>query len=81
MRGSHSVVTAWADGPPVGLGNALSYGQLVARHEGFHMHILVAAWQALGFFDAGSCGPFTGGTATMWICADGEHRGRENWPG
>jgi GNAT superfamily N-acetyltransferase len=98
MRGSHSVVTAWADGRLVGLGNAISDGhlvvyyphllvhpdyrrrgigaeilrRLVARYEGFHMHILVADGQALGFFER--CGfERAGGTAAMWIYAGGEH--------
>ena len=37
IRGSHSVVTAWADGRLVGLGNALSDGHLVV----YYPHLLV----------------------------------------
>jgi GNAT superfamily N-acetyltransferase len=37
MRGSHSVVTAWAEGRPVGLGNTLSDGHLVV----YYPHLLV----------------------------------------
>jgi GNAT superfamily N-acetyltransferase len=37
MRGSHSVVTAWAEGRLVGLGNTLSDGHLVV----YYPHLLV----------------------------------------
>jgi hypothetical protein len=35
MRGSHSVVTAWAEDRLVGLGNTLSDGHLVVCHSSF----------------------------------------------